>query len=168
MVARSRLGNARVAVSLGVLTASGVLASIGCVTIDDRATVEAGASGQGQGGSNGGSSAKGGTGGSSAKGGSGGSTAKGGNAGEAQGGTGSSGAAGKGGSAGTTANVKCGDELSPSAARVRACVYSLSCNPLQPAYTMSGSVRDGSRCQIRLNSHLRGVPSYQRCSPTAP
>src|SRR5665213_2804203 len=29
-----------------------------------------------------------------------------------------------------------------------------------PAYTVSGSVSDGSRCQTRLNSHGCGVPSY--------
>src|SRR4026208_2450521 len=29
-----------------------------------------------------------------------------------------------------------------------------------PAYTTSGSVSDGSRCQTRLNSHGCGVPLY--------
>jgi hypothetical protein len=29
-----------------------------------------------------------------------------------------------------------------------------------PAYTVSGSVSDGSKCQTRLNSHGCGVPSY--------
>src|SRR6267142_7011567 len=32
-----------------------------------------------------------------------------------------------------------------------------------PAYTMSGSVSDGSRCQTRLNSHGRCDPSYHWC-----
>src|SRR5713101_8175648 len=32
-----------------------------------------------------------------------------------------------------------------------------------PAYTMSGSARDGSRCQTRLNSHGRCDPSYHWC-----
>src|SRR5205814_397572 len=30
-----------------------------------------------------------------------------------------------------------------------------------PAKTVSGSFRDGSKCQIRVNSKGRGVPSYQ-------
>src|SRR2546425_7233751 len=37
-----------------------------------------------------------------------------------------------------------------------------------PAYTVSGSVSDGSRCQTRLNSHGCGVPSYHRCVPGTP
>src|SRR5438105_15433084 len=37
-----------------------------------------------------------------------------------------------------------------------------------PAYTVSGSVSDGSKCQTRLNSHGCGVPSYHRCLPTSP
>src|SRR5881394_167643 len=32
-----------------------------------------------------------------------------------------------------------------------------------PAYTMSGSVGEGSRCQTRLNSHGCCVPSYHWC-----
>src|SRR2546430_10757634 len=32
-----------------------------------------------------------------------------------------------------------------------------------PAYAVSGSVRDGSRCQTRLNSHGCCVPSYHWC-----
>src|SRR5213594_5042538 len=32
-----------------------------------------------------------------------------------------------------------------------------------PAYTVSGSVSDGSRCQTRLNSQGRCVPSYHWC-----
>src|SRR4051794_20565322 len=34
-----------------------------------------------------------------------------------------------------------------------------------PAYTVSGSVSDGSRCQTRLNSHGCCVPSYHMCEP---
>ena len=34
-----------------------------------------------------------------------------------------------------------------------------------PAYTVSGSVSDGSRCQTRLNSQGCGVPSYHWCVP---
>jgi hypothetical protein len=37
-----------------------------------------------------------------------------------------------------------------------------------PAYTVSGSLRVGSRCQTRANSHGRCVPSYQRCVPVGP
>src|SRR4029077_20917871 len=37
-----------------------------------------------------------------------------------------------------------------------------------PAYTVSGSVREGSRCQTRLNSHGCGEPSYQVCVPGVP
>jgi hypothetical protein len=37
-----------------------------------------------------------------------------------------------------------------------------------PAYTVSGSVRDGSRCHTFANSHGCGVPSYQRCVPVGP
>src|SRR5688500_15117114 len=37
-----------------------------------------------------------------------------------------------------------------------------------PAYTVSGSVSDGSKCQIRLNSQGCGVASYHRCVPVAP
>src|SRR5437764_619684 len=37
-----------------------------------------------------------------------------------------------------------------------------------PAYTVSGSVSDGSRCQTRLNSQGCGVPSYHRCLPGSP
>src|SRR6516165_1709271 len=37
-----------------------------------------------------------------------------------------------------------------------------------PAYTVSGSDADGSRCQIRLNSQGRCVPSYHRCVPGSP
>src|ERR1700676_4972792 len=37
-----------------------------------------------------------------------------------------------------------------------------------PAYTVSGSVRDGSRCQTRLNSQGCGVPSYRYCVPGTP
>src|SRR5881628_1837231 len=32
-----------------------------------------------------------------------------------------------------------------------------------PAYTVSGSVSDGSKCQTRLNSHGRCDPSYHWC-----
>src|SRR5438132_14420388 len=32
-----------------------------------------------------------------------------------------------------------------------------------PAYTVSGSLSDGSRCQTRLNSHGRCDPSYHWC-----
>src|SRR5688572_26665934 len=32
-----------------------------------------------------------------------------------------------------------------------------------PAYTVSGSVSEGSRCQTRLNSHGRCEPSYHWC-----
>src|SRR6185437_11048638 len=34
-----------------------------------------------------------------------------------------------------------------------------------PAYTVSGSVSDGSRCHTRLNSQGCGVPSYHWCVP---
>ena len=37
-----------------------------------------------------------------------------------------------------------------------------------PAYTMSGSVGDGSRCHTRANSHGCGVPSYHWWVPAAP
>src|SRR5687767_7302859 len=37
-----------------------------------------------------------------------------------------------------------------------------------PAYTVSGSVSDGSTCQIRLNSHGCCVPSYHLCVPISP
>src|SRR5438128_74759 len=37
-----------------------------------------------------------------------------------------------------------------------------------PAYTVSGSVSDGSKCQTRLNSHGCGVPSYHWCVPGTP
>src|SRR5262249_44754065 len=37
-----------------------------------------------------------------------------------------------------------------------------------PAYTMSGSVRDGSRCQTRLNSQGCCVPSYHWWVPVGP
>src|SRR5580704_17816515 len=37
-----------------------------------------------------------------------------------------------------------------------------------PAYTVSGSVGDGSRCQTRLNSHGCCVPSYHWCVPGIP
>src|SRR6185295_19242896 len=37
-----------------------------------------------------------------------------------------------------------------------------------PAYTVSGSVSEGSRCQTRLNSHGCGVPSYHLCVPGTP
>ena len=37
-----------------------------------------------------------------------------------------------------------------------------------PAYTVSGSLSDGSRCQTRLNSHGCGVPSYHWCVPAVP
>jgi len=33
---------------------------------------------------------------------------------------------------------------------------------------VSGSVRDGSRCQTRANSHGCGVPSYQRWGSGTP
>ena len=45
-------------------------------------------------------------------------------------------------------------------------LYSAASSP--PAYTVSGSSGDGSRCQIRLNSHGRSVPSYHRCVPGSP
>src|SRR5439155_12427291 len=37
-----------------------------------------------------------------------------------------------------------------------------------PAYTVSGSVSDGSRCQTRLNSQGCGVPSYHWWVPGSP
>src|SRR6267142_2532 len=37
-----------------------------------------------------------------------------------------------------------------------------------PAYTVSGSVSEGSRCQTRLNSQGCGVPSYHWCVPGTP
>src|SRR5216684_1084505 len=37
-----------------------------------------------------------------------------------------------------------------------------------PAYTVSGSLSEDSRCQTRLNSYGCGEPSYQVCGPTAP
>src|SRR5687767_9819074 len=37
-----------------------------------------------------------------------------------------------------------------------------------PAYTTSGSVREGSRCHTRLNSQGWGVPSYHWCVPGTP
>src|SRR6266478_2877601 len=37
-----------------------------------------------------------------------------------------------------------------------------------PAYTSSTFVSDGSRCQMRLNSHGCGVPSYHWCVPGTP
>src|SRR6516162_3747815 len=37
-----------------------------------------------------------------------------------------------------------------------------------PAYTVSGSRKDGSKCQTRLNSHGCGVPSYHWCVPGTP
>src|SRR6266567_3533137 len=37
-----------------------------------------------------------------------------------------------------------------------------------PAYTLSGSVSDGSRCHTRLNSHGCGVPSYHWWVPGTP
>src|SRR5438309_9859939 len=37
-----------------------------------------------------------------------------------------------------------------------------------PAYTVSGSVSDGSRCQTRLNSQGCGVPSYHWWVPGTP
>src|SRR6185436_2499073 len=37
-----------------------------------------------------------------------------------------------------------------------------------PAYTVSGSVSEGSRCHTRLNSHGWGVPSYHWCVPGTP
>src|SRR6266545_1065156 len=37
-----------------------------------------------------------------------------------------------------------------------------------PAYTVSGSVSDGSRCQTRVNFQGRGVPSYHWCVPGTP
>src|SRR3984885_9346812 len=37
-----------------------------------------------------------------------------------------------------------------------------------PAYTVSGSVSDGSRCHTRLNSHGCGVSSYHLCVPGMP
>ena len=37
-----------------------------------------------------------------------------------------------------------------------------------PAYTVSGSVGDGSRCQTRANSHGCGVPSYHWWVPGTP
>src|SRR5213594_2579680 len=37
-----------------------------------------------------------------------------------------------------------------------------------PAYTVSESVSEGSRCQTRLNSHGWGVPSYHLCVPGTP
>src|ERR1700722_20394795 len=37
-----------------------------------------------------------------------------------------------------------------------------------PAYTVSGSVSEGSRCHTRLNSQGCGVPSYHWCVPGTP
>src|SRR5487761_2114350 len=37
-----------------------------------------------------------------------------------------------------------------------------------PAYTVSGSASEGSRCQTRLNSHGCAVPSYHWCVPVMP
>src|SRR5881398_2635573 len=37
-----------------------------------------------------------------------------------------------------------------------------------PAYTVSGSVSDGSRCQTRLNSHGLRLPSYHWWVPGTP
>src|SRR6267142_1748577 len=37
-----------------------------------------------------------------------------------------------------------------------------------PAYTVSGSLSEGSRCQTRLNSQGCGDPSYQTCVPGVP
>src|ERR1700722_11150155 len=37
-----------------------------------------------------------------------------------------------------------------------------------PAYTVSGSVSDGSRCHTRLNSHGCGLPSCHWCVPGTP
>src|ERR1700738_1223938 len=37
-----------------------------------------------------------------------------------------------------------------------------------PAYTVSASLSDGSRCQILLNSQGCGVPSYHWCVPGTP
>src|ERR1700676_1449975 len=37
-----------------------------------------------------------------------------------------------------------------------------------PAYTVSASVSDGSRCQTCLNSHGCAVPSYHWCVPGTP
>src|SRR5579884_2053927 len=37
-----------------------------------------------------------------------------------------------------------------------------------PAYTVSGSLSDGSKCQTRLNSQGCGVPSYHWCVPGTP
>src|SRR5579864_5311825 len=37
-----------------------------------------------------------------------------------------------------------------------------------PAYTVSGSLSEGSRCHTRLNSHGCGEPSYHVCVPGVP
>src|SRR5664279_2959349 len=37
-----------------------------------------------------------------------------------------------------------------------------------PAYTVSGSVSEGSKCHTRLNSHGCAVPSYHWCVPGTP
>src|SRR3984957_20436768 len=37
-----------------------------------------------------------------------------------------------------------------------------------PAYTVSGSVSDGSKCHTRLNSHGCGLPSCHWCVPGTP
>src|SRR5271163_2611657 len=37
-----------------------------------------------------------------------------------------------------------------------------------PAYSVSRSVSDGSRCHTRLNSQGCGVPSYHWCVPATP
>lgn len=130
------IARGRAALWFGALLAAAMLASVGCVTLDDRDTVEAGASGEGQGGS----SAKGGSGGSSAKGGTGG-TSKGGDGGSSA--AGGTGGGGQGGSGGTSTNAKCGDEVNVGSARLRSCIYSMSCNPLQPGATMSDCVTYG-------------------------
>jgi hypothetical protein len=206
---RSSLPEARVVFSLGVLVAAGVAASVGCVTIDDRTTVQAGESGQGTSsggkGGNGGSSAKGGSGGSGATGGSttggstnGGSSGKGGSTTGGSGGTGGSGAtggstnggstnggsSGKGGSAtggssgsgggtgGTGGSggsgggsVSCGDDVTPTAARVRTCVYAMSCNPLVPFTTLSSCLTYG--LYLDCNEGATSCAEVEACSGVA-
>jgi hypothetical protein len=197
-----------------VLVAAGVVASVGCVTIDDRTTVQAGESGQGPTsggkGGNGGSSAKGGSGGSSATGGStsggstnggstnGGSSGKGGSTsggstsggstsggstsgGSTSGGSTSGGSSGKGGSTtggssgsgGTKggtggtggSTVSCGDDVTPTASRVRTCVYAMSCNPLVPFTTVSSCLTYG--LYFDCNEGATSCAEVEACSGVA-
>jgi hypothetical protein len=198
----------RAVLSLAVLVAAGVVASVGCVAIDDRSTVQAGESGQGSSsggkGGGGGSSGKGGSGGSSNGGSSNGGSSNGGssNGGSSNGGTGGSGGSkgGTGGTGGTTtggtggstsggtsggttggtggsggsrggsggtagASVSCGDEVTPTAARVRTCVYAMSCNPLVPFTTISSCLTYG--LYFACNEGATSCADVEACSGIA-